>query len=179
MWHAGRLSQSPARHGQAGTLIYLVAADINSEGSFISRLWRVDARTGEVLRTWDIQDGMGGGVTPDGLGYVFVDIRNGDTANLVRLNLETGQQEPLTRFEGHLSLGTPSVSPDGQRVVFAMRGPDGWDLALRAPDGSVRWLTQRSTPAVTSCSAITLTSFAVSKCTEANRSSTVSATAAS
>ncbi|MFL5343958.1 MAG: hypothetical protein ACJ8AT_04160 [Hyalangium sp.] len=125
-----------------GALLYLVAADIDSQGAFMSRLWRVDARTGEVLRTWDIQDGMGGGITPDGAGYVFVDVQGGDTANLVRLDLETGQQQPLTHFEGHISLGVPTVSPDGQRVVFTMRGPDGWDLALRGQDGSVRWLTR-------------------------------------
>jgi hypothetical protein len=125
-----------------GSLLYLVMADIDSEGAYMSRLWRVDARTGEVLHTWEIQDGLGGGVTPDGKGYVFVDIRSGDTSNLVRLDLESGRQEPLTQFQGHLSLGAPAVSPDGQRVVFAMRGPDGWDLALREQDGSVHWLTR-------------------------------------
>ncbi|MDY7228131.1 hypothetical protein [Hyalangium rubrum] len=124
-----------------GALLYLVAADVDSQGAYLSRLWRVDARTGEVLHTWEIQDGMGGGVTPDGTGYVFVDVQ-GDSANLVRMDLESGRKEPLTRFEGHVSLGAPAVSQDGTRVVFSMRGPNGWDLALRGADGTVRWLTQ-------------------------------------
>jgi hypothetical protein len=124
-----------------GALLYLVAADVNSVGSFMSRVWRVDARTGEVLRTWELQNGMGGSVTPDGTGYVFIDTE-GDTANLVRLDLETGRQEPLTRFEGHVSLGAPAVSPNGARVVFSMRGPEGWDLALWGVDDGVRWLTR-------------------------------------
>jgi hypothetical protein len=124
-----------------GALLYLVAADVDSQGGFLSRLWRVDARTGEVLRTWEIQDGMGGSVTPDGTGYVFIDVQ-GDTTNLVRLELESGRVEPLTRFEGHLSMGAPAVSPDGTRVVFSMRGTNGWDLALRGADGGVRWLTK-------------------------------------
>jgi hypothetical protein len=124
-----------------GAWLYLVAADIDSQGAYLSRLWRVDARTGSVVRTWNLGDGMGGGVTPDGTGYVFVDVK-GDTANLVRLDLASGQTEPLTHFEGHLSLAPPSVSPDGARVVFPMRGPQGWDLALREPSGDVRWLTR-------------------------------------
>ncbi len=124
-----------------GAWLYLVMADLNTESGYTARLWRMDARTGEVVRTWDGVEGMGGDVTPDGTGYVFVSISGGDTANLVRLDLESGRREPLTKFEASASIGPPTVSPDGTRMVFPFAGNGGWDLVLREADGSLRWLT--------------------------------------
>ncbi|WP_375759118.1 hypothetical protein [Corallococcus exercitus] len=124
-----------------GQWLYLVSADVDSVGSYIGKLWRVDARTGDVVRLWDDLVGMGGDVTVDGGSYVFVEVR-GDAANLVRLDLETGQREQLTDFKAHTALGTPVTSPDGGRYVFPMAGAEGWDLVLREPDGSLRWLTR-------------------------------------
>ncbi|RKG71031.1 hypothetical protein D7W79_31220 [Corallococcus exercitus] len=124
-----------------GQWLYLVSADVDSVGSYIGKLWRVDARTGDVVRLWDDLEGMGGDVTVDGRSYVFVEVR-GDAANLVRLDLETGQRERLTDFKAHTALGTPVTSPDGGRYVFPLEGAEGWDLVLREPDGSLRWLTR-------------------------------------
>lgn len=124
-----------------GASLYLVMADLNAEGGYTARLWRVDARTGDVVRTWDDVEGMGGDVTPDGSAYVFVGIE-GDTANLVRLDLETGRREALTRFEASAPVGPPTVAPDGKRMVFPLAGSQGWDLVLREADGSLRWLTR-------------------------------------
>lgn len=124
-----------------GAWLYLVMADLNAETGYTARLWRVDARTGDVVRTWDGVEGMGGDVTPDGKGYVYVSLSGGDTANLVRLDLETGQREQLTRFEASEPLGPPTVSPDGTRLVFPFGSGKGWDLVLREADGSLRWLT--------------------------------------
>nr|WP_324290030.1 hypothetical protein [Pyxidicoccus sp. MSG2] len=124
-----------------GAWLYLVMADLNTESGYTARLWRVDARTGEVVRTWDGVEGMGGDVTPDGTGYVFVSISGGDTANLVRLDLESGRREPLTKFDASAPIGPPTVSPDGTRLVFPFSGNGGWDLVLREADGSLRWLT--------------------------------------
>ncbi|QSQ28070.1 hypothetical protein JY651_11910 [Pyxidicoccus parkwayensis] len=124
-----------------GAWLYLVMADLDAEGGYTARLWRVDARTGDVVRTWDGVEGMGGDVTPDGRGYVYVSISGGDTANLVRLDLETGQREQLTKFEASEPIGPPTVSPDGTRLVFPFGGKGGWDLVLREADGSLRWLT--------------------------------------
>ncbi|MBN9684932.1 MULTISPECIES: hypothetical protein [unclassified Corallococcus] len=124
-----------------GQWLYLVSADVDSVGSYTGKLWRVDARTGDVVRLWDGLVGMGGDVTADGRSYVFVEV-NGDAANLVRLDLESGQRERLTDFKAHTALGTPVTSPDGGRYVFPMNGTEGWDLVLREPDGSLRWLTR-------------------------------------
>ncbi|HZI09968.1 MAG TPA: hypothetical protein VE153_06200 [Myxococcus sp.] len=124
-----------------GAWLYLVMADVNAETSFTARLWRVDARTGDVTRTWDGVQGMGGSVTPEGSAYVYVEIQD-DTANLMRLELETGRKEALTRFDAGMPVAPPDISPDGQRMVFPMGGKLGWDLVLREADGSLRWLTR-------------------------------------
>jgi hypothetical protein len=122
-----------------GRFLFLMAADIDSLGSYLSRVWQVDARTGEVVKTWEGIEGMGGGVTPDGQGYVYVQV-TGDTANLHRLDLATNARTPLTRFEGRQSLGSASVSSDG-RIVFPRLTEQGWNLALLETDGTVRALT--------------------------------------
>jgi hypothetical protein len=124
-----------------GAWLYLVMADLEAVGGYEARLWRVDARTGAVERTWDGVKGMGGSVTPDGTAYVYVSVE-GDTANVVRLELETGRRETLTRFDASAPVGPPAVSPDGARMVFPIGGAGGWDLVLREADGSLRWLTR-------------------------------------
>ncbi len=124
-----------------GAWLYLVMADLNVEGGYTARLWKVDARTGDVVRLWDDVSGMGGSITPDETAYVYVHV-DGDTANVVRLDLETGAREPLTSFGASTSVGPPAVAPDGMRVVFPLSGTSGWDLVLREADGSLRWLTR-------------------------------------
>ncbi|MBJ6762458.1 hypothetical protein JGU66_16935 [Myxococcaceae bacterium JPH2] len=124
-----------------GAWLFMVGSDLDNEGSSVSKLWKVDARTGDVVRLWGGLEGMGGAVTPDGLGYVFVRV-HGDIANLVRLDLETGRQDALTDFTSHVAMGPPALSPDGQRMVFPMGGEAGWDLVLREADGALHWLTR-------------------------------------
>ncbi|AGC45074.1 hypothetical protein MYSTI_03768 [Myxococcus stipitatus DSM 14675] len=124
-----------------GRWLYLVMADVNAVGAYDAKLWRVDAGTGDVARVWDDVKGMGGSITPDDSAYVYVHI-DGDTANLMRLELESGKQEQLTRFDASAPVGPPAISPDGARMVFPMEGADGWDLALREADGGLRWLTR-------------------------------------
>ncbi|WP_158501498.1 hypothetical protein [Vitiosangium sp. GDMCC 1.1324] len=122
-----------------GRFLFLVASDIDSLESSLSRVWQVDARTGEVMKTWEGIEGMGGSVTPDGRAYVFIHV-SGDSANLHRLDLATDERTPLTHFEGRESLGPPSVSADG-RIAFSRMTEHGWNLALLEPDGTIRALT--------------------------------------
>ncbi|WP_436410046.1 hypothetical protein [Myxococcus xanthus] len=124
-----------------GAWLYLVMADLNTEGGYTARLWKVDARTGNVVRLWDDVMGMGGSITPDGTAYVFVRV-DGDSANVVRLDLETDTRKALTDFGASTSVGPPAVAPDGERVVFPLSGDAGWDLVLREADGRLRWLTR-------------------------------------
>nr|WP_237081387.1 hypothetical protein [Myxococcus xanthus] len=124
-----------------GAWLYLVMADLNTEGGYTAKLWKVDARTGDVVRLWDDVMGMGGSITLDGTAYVYVRV-DGDSANVVRLDLETDTRKALTDFSASTSVGPPAVAPDGERVVFPLSGDAGWDLVLREADGRLRWLTR-------------------------------------
>jgi hypothetical protein len=125
---------------QDGSALFLVMADVAEEGGYLYRLWRVDARTGEVTRTWEDLQGLGGSITPDGKAYVFARVE-GDTANLFRLELASGERTQLTHLEARSSLGPPAVSPDGQRIVVPRWSGNGFDLALLEPGGTLRALT--------------------------------------
>ncbi|MGI5861042.1 MAG: hypothetical protein ACOX6T_03185 [Myxococcales bacterium] len=123
-----------------GRWLYLVSADIDDEQSFEARLWKVDTRDGSVVRTWSGLRGVGGCVSPDGRSYVYVRIE-GDTGNLVRLDLKSGATEQLTRFKGRAAPSAPACSPDGTRVAFSRKFDHGFDLFVREADGTVRRLT--------------------------------------
>lgn len=124
-----------------GSGLYFVVADINALGEDAGELWQVDARNGQVGRIIKDIRGMGGGISPDGRDYVAVEL-SGDTANLVKLNLESGARTWLTHFTGPMSLGAPAFSPDGRRISFSQWTGDGFDLFVLQPDG-VSWRLTR------------------------------------
>jgi WD40-like Beta Propeller Repeat len=121
--------------------LYLVLADVAEDGTSTPRLLELDSATGDLLRLWDGLEGLGGGLTPDGKSYLFVK-SEGDTANVYRLDLDTGARTALTHFTGNVTLSGPRASPDGQLVVYSRRSDDGFDLWLLAKDGTTRPLTQ-------------------------------------
>jgi len=123
-----------------GQWIYLVMFDLVASSDTVGRLWKIDARRGDVQVLDGELRGAGGCVTADGKGYVYVDI-SGDTGNLVQIDLASGARRPLTSFQGWSSISAPACSPDGQRIAFVQRSERGPDLALREPDGRVVALT--------------------------------------
>jgi hypothetical protein len=124
-----------------GRRLYLVLSDVSEDGTATPRLLALDAASGELEQTWDGLEGVGGGLTADGRGYLYVRSQ-GDTANLYRLDLESGARTELTHFTGNVTLAGPVASPDGTLVAYARRSEDGFDLWLLFPDGTSRPLTE-------------------------------------
>ncbi|HXX31910.1 MAG TPA: hypothetical protein VEJ89_14510, partial [Myxococcaceae bacterium] len=124
-----------------GRRLYLVLSDVAEDGTDTPRLLELDARSGGVERIWDGLEGLGGGLTPDGRGYLFVHSR-GDNANLFRLDLASGARTALTHFTGNTTLAGPVAAPDGSAIAYSRRGSEGFDLWLLLPDGTTRPLTR-------------------------------------
>jgi hypothetical protein len=123
-----------------GRWLFMTWADVAKDLSFTTRLWKVDSRTGEIVQIWDQLVGLGGGVSPDGTHYAYVEL-NGDVANLAQIHLPSGRREQLTGFDGRQSLGSPAYSPDGSRIAFSRWTGAGFDLFLREGDGQLSQLT--------------------------------------
>lgn len=123
-----------------GERLYLVLADTAEDGADSSQLLELSARTGDLLRHWILGPAMGGAADPSGGAYVYIEVQ-GQTSNLVRFDLATGEKRPLTHFQLGESIGAPDVGPDG-RIVFAVRAEAGMDIALLERNGQVRALTR-------------------------------------
>lgn len=123
-----------------GRWLFLVMSDLGSVGEDVARLWKVDARTGQVAQVFGPFAGMGGSVRPDGGAYTYVRL-DGDVANLVELDLANGSERALTHFRSRTTLGAPAYAPDGRRIAYSGWTGNGFDLYLRESDGSTRALT--------------------------------------
>ncbi len=121
--------------------LYLVAADLASDESFTSRLWKVDASDGSIETSWDDVTGIGGCLTHDGRAYVYAAVA-GDVVTLTRLEFPDGKRTALTSFPPGLSVSGLSCSPADGRIAFSQRSPRGADLYLRAEDGTITRLTE-------------------------------------
>jgi hypothetical protein len=123
-----------------GRWLFLVMSDLDSTGADVARLWKVDARSGEVVDVQGPLVGMGGSVRPDGGAYVYVRF-DGNVANLVERDLASGHETALTHFTQKSSLGAPAYSPDGSCIAFSGWTGSGFDLFVREGSGALRQLT--------------------------------------
>ncbi len=123
-----------------GKWLYLVSADVDTDTSYIGRLWKVDARNGDVVEIYDGLTGPGGCVEADGKGYVYVDHR-GSAANLARYDFASRSSNLLTRLEAGTTVAAPACSPQGDRILFSQHSSNGFDLFARTGDGAVTQLT--------------------------------------
>jgi hypothetical protein len=139
--NAHPLSVSGLSFSRDGQSLFFVLADVAADGSTETKLVQLDARTGDLVRTWDGFTGMGGSISPDGQSYYLVEIAD-ERSNLSRLDLRTGSRQQLTDFTGQESLGAPAISPDGQRVAFIRWMDRSFEVILREEDGTLRRLTR-------------------------------------
>ncbi len=124
--------------------LFLMNDDTSALGDDRGQLWKVDARTGEVVKVWQDVGGLGGAIHPNGDRYLFIEFSPG-RSELIELELETGVRTPLTHFGPGTTLAAPAWSPDGTRLVFSRWSDRGFDLVLREPDGAFHPLTADGT----------------------------------
>ncbi|MDX1418664.1 MAG: hypothetical protein R3181_01750 [Rubricoccaceae bacterium] len=93
-------------------------------GSLVNDLYLVDVATGERTRLTENRRAVSPTFAPDGRRLAFVGVE-GETANVVVLDLDTGAETPLTAFEGDVQITTARWSPTGERIAFAVFDPDG------------------------------------------------------
>ena len=130
---------SPGRYldvriGRDGRAV-LASRTLPSTGTF--DIWSFDPDRGTETRVTfdDALTEIEGILVPGGDAMIFVAGR-GTPPRLVRRDLRTGHDEPLTP-PGLLMLGTGDVSPDGRRLAYEERTEKGaynlWTLALTGP----------------------------------------------
>ncbi len=137
---AGPSQMSGLSFTQDSKLLYLMNDDLTEVGDQRAQLWKIDARTGQVLEVLQDLGGAAGSVTPDGRAYVFVAVSPG-RAELTQIDLATHAREVLAVAEPGTTYAAPAVSPDGRRIAFSRGGPQGFDLVVREPGGELRQVT--------------------------------------
>lgn len=134
----GPVTMSGLSFSADGSTLYLMNEDLISRGDTRTQLWRIDAKTADVTQVWQ-SIGRGQGGTVDGAGYVFVSFVPGRSV-LARFDFATEKTTLLHDPGPGIALASPSISTDGA-IVFSQLDGNGWNLRLRATDGSVRPLT--------------------------------------
>ncbi len=119
-----------------GKFLFLLNDDLISRGDTRAQIWKIDAQTGEVLKVFqDIGRGMAGSVSGDGRTFTFADFPPG-RSRLIERDLETGTDVVLADFPPGVSVAAPAWNPSHTQLVFSRQDSNGWNLVLRALDGT-------------------------------------------
>ena len=105
----------------------------------------MDVATGRRTRLTEDRRAVSPTFAPGGGRLAFVGSKGG-TANVFVLDLETGDETPLTRFTGDVQITTAVWNPVDERVAFAVFGPDGTRTLMTA-DAETGVLTTLTTGA--------------------------------
>ncbi len=132
-WHDGPEPTTP-RWMPDGKSILFVRFEPDDEGFLHPDLfsWEPDARkVRRLTREADLRDPD---PAPDGRWAVAVRNRHG-FSQIVRVDLGTGEVRALTEPSVEEAYDRPRVSPDGQRIAYALHREGTWRLILRDIDG--------------------------------------------
>ena len=122
-----------------GQRLYAIIESPSALGDVMGVLVEWDAHSGERLRSWPGLIGSGGGISPDGEHFLFVEAAD-DTSRLVELRLSTGTRRIVLSEPGSVSYAMPSYSPDGARIAYARWTGAGFDLFV-LEEGHTKALT--------------------------------------
>lgn len=124
-----------------GRFLFLLNDDLIDRGDTRAQLWKLDAQTGEVLEViQDVGRGMGGSVSADGLTYTFADFPAG-RSRIIERELKGGVSRVVAEFPPGVSVSTPAWNESHTQLAYSRLDPNGWNLVLRAEDGTTRDLT--------------------------------------
>ncbi len=138
---AGPGSMSGLSFTADGKSLYLLNDDLISRGDTRAQLWRIDASDGDVEEViQDVGRGMGGSVSADGSTFTFVDFPAG-RSRIVERHLKTGEVTVLVELAPGISASAPQWNAAHTQLVYSRFDSNGWNLVLRASDGSERVLT--------------------------------------
>lgn len=122
--------QGPIAWSPDGTRLAYTRARRGRYGSLVDDLYLVEIETERARRLTTDRRASSPTFAPDGRRLAFVGV-DGETANLFELDLETGQERPLTSFTGNVQITTARWSRSGERIAFALFDIDGRrDLAV-------------------------------------------------
>ena len=111
-----------------GRALYFVAVDQGPTYQR-ARLLRYDLPRDELTVVASDLGGMGGAISPDGRGYLFVR-PDGDRHDLAELDVASGAVRVLSRMASGSYLSAPRFSPDGTLIVASVMEEGHYGLAL-------------------------------------------------